>query len=223
MNEEYLSRIKKAQNEDAKMQVFSEIIVENTLKSKNIEYTKDKKINGNKDVDFQVNYDNWTYNIEIKTPGFTRRLNTDILYYSVDYRIDKFDHNLIKTEVIPNLYNKTSDNIKYKEYSILTREDYRLEEYLEQMKNKINKAEHTTNVLFIPLYDSQHLCEYFKLLSDTNSLINSILNDREYEDIHIIILGCFIKKIKDSLYNDELCLDTEINFCLKAVISREDS
>ncbi|UTC73275.1 hypothetical protein E4O02_04195 [Treponema sp. OMZ 791] len=97
--------------------------------------------------------------------------------------------------------------MNYKQYSILTREDYRLEEYLKLMKSKINKADHTTNVLFISLYDSQHLCEYFKLLADTNSLIDRILKHREYEDIHIIILVCFIKKIKDSSYNDELCLD----------------
>jgi hypothetical protein len=207
MKESYKKRLNACNSLDERLQIFSEIVVENTLEKKNILFEKDKKINCPKDVDFQVLYKNQIFNIEIKTPTVERRLDKSILFYSLDYRVKDFDYKKVNTEIIPSIFQETSDKKEYHNYQILTREDYRLRDYITSVNNKVISKENDVNILFVSLYDSQHLCEYFKLLYDDNSIINDELKSCIFENIHIIILGCFGKKIIDSNFDEDVLLE----------------
>jgi hypothetical protein len=203
----YEKRLQACTTLDSRIQIFSEIIIENTLKYKGILYEKDKKINAQKDVDFQVNYKNKIFNIEVKTPAIERRLDKKTLFYSVDYLVKNFDYKKINTEIIPSIFQETSDKNKFHTYQILTREDYRIKDYINNVKAKIISNGNDINILFISLYDSQHLCEYFKLLYDDNSIINEELKNSIFESIHIIILGCFGEKLLNSNFNKDILLE----------------
>jgi hypothetical protein len=135
--------------------------------------------------------------------------------------VKNFDYKKIDTEIIPSIFQKTSDKDKFHTYQILTREDYRIKDYVNNVKNKIISNGNDINILLISLYDSQHLCEYFKLLYDNNSIINEELKESAFEDIHIIILGCFGKKILDSNFDRNILLENSDCYFFENMYSKQ--
>lgn len=208
------SQLSRENTNSRKLQIYSEIVLQNILESKNIRFESDRKINEKKDVDFQISYKDFTFNIEIKTPEIELRHRQDILLYNLDNRINDFDYRLIEEALVAHIFENSQDSKSYGEFRVLKREETRLFDYLSSLKEKTDNDKNVVNVLFVSLYDEQHFSEYFKFIADRNSeIMKRISLNNEYDKIHIIALACFGKRLIESKFSiDFVMKETECVF-----------
>lgn len=180
----------------------SEIIFQYFAQRYHMIFELDKKVNCNNgtDVDIQILYNNFCYNIEIKTPRFVNIqddgsiLNVNLSHRTMEKESLEEQKRVIEEEIIEQVLNNDSSPFKTIRYTKL--EDNKLISFLRNAQEKFIYSNDTSvNILVIALPSSK-MQDYWSYLYNTYSGVFTTNYDEkligiekcEFDKIDLILL-----------------------------------
>ena len=183
-------------------QAVCEIMLWSCFAEQGYKFETDKKISeeNHSDVDIQVRYDDWTFNIEVKCPIVQASAEKDSLVLSPLFRtVEKntFDEGItiLCKDVLEPAIQKTGSG--FKDIRIEKNNDNKLVEYLRSAQTKFkNSDEKTLNILFVGLPLKQMAYYYGYLENGYTGIFtgcNPIMRAEEYNKTNIIVLSSMVE------------------------------
>lgn len=183
-------------------QAVCEIMLWSWFAEQGYKFETDKKISdeNHSDVDIQVRYDDWTFNIEVKCPIVQASAEKGSLVLSAPFRTvekNKFDEKMESfcREVLEPAIQKTDSG--FKDIRIEKNNDNKLVEYLRSAQTKFkNSDEKTLNILFVGLPLNQMEYYYGYLKNGYTGIFtgrNPIMRAEEYNKTDIVVLSSMVE------------------------------
>lgn len=153
-------------NINSYMQGISELMFSIYANTKGYSYEVDKclKTTDNYDVDIQIKHNNYTFNIEVKTPNLMVKDDKRKVIVNTSYRtMDKNESEKVKKIVEEEILNTIIENSEgeYEGFSFKKLDDNKILEYLKSAQNKfIQSDQNSINVLVIAV-ESEEMQNYW--------------------------------------------------------------
>lgn len=151
-------------------------------------YEKQSDISS-KDVDCQISYKNFEFNIEVKCPEIIEQ-GEKVIYGQIGHRTDRYEEMLNKMNDIKSL---TKGNFDFKlpiEVGGASSKDLTLYTYLCDLHKKVgSNNENKVNILFVSLYNKHNFSEWYRYLMLPEGLFTktSFKEKRDYENVDIVV------------------------------------
>lgn len=169
------------------------------------EYEKKSEIS-NKDVDCQISYKDYSFNVEVKCPELTKKEN-DIFYAQIGHRTENYEKLIKKMNEIKMSINGEKKMKLPTEKGGASSKDLIFYDYLcDTHKKSGNNSSNKINVLIISLYSRYSFNEWYNYLFLPGGLFTetSFRNQNDFKNVDIIVFNNSINyhvNHKDLEYN----------------------